>query len=274
VTLSLPVGKMGTGALPALIVNHEERRRLAHSRPAGDRFRFYDRADLLCQSLDGDSASAVIIETRDVDGFPVPAAIRTWIERNPLVSVIVWTRGGDAALREVLSLAAAGADVRLVLRQREDLAVAMERLFARPGLPHPGAVPALLNRVVLSAPGAIQPDLTLATYLAWPYPSVHAWAETLHRTRQALNARLSAAHFATASVVLDAFSAAEIAIRCTLGTKLRHIAAAMGRPDERSLRRRLARLGCRPEALRDEADFRSLIPRIVEAVQRPYPELG
>jgi hypothetical protein len=119
----------------------------------------------------------------------------------------------------------------------------------------------------------IQPDLTLAAYLAWPHPSVHAWAETLRCTRQALNARLSGAHFATASVVLDVFSAAEIAIRCTLGIRLRQIAATMGRPDDRSLRRRLARVGSRPEALKDEADFRSLIPRILEAVRRrPYPQ--
>jgi hypothetical protein len=121
---------------------------------------------------------------------------------------------------------------------------------------------------VLPAPGAIQPDLTLATYHAWPHPSVHAWADSLQVTRQALNARLGAAHYAPASVIMDSFSAAEIAIRCTLGIKLKRIAAAMGRLDDRSLRRRLGRLGCKPEQLRDEADFRALIPRIMEAVRR------
>jgi hypothetical protein len=84
-----------------------------------------------------------------------------------------------------------------------------------------------------------------------------------------LNSRLEAAHLATASVVLDAFSAAEIAIRCAMGSSLRHIAAAMGRLDDRSLRRRLKRLWVRPEQLRDEADFRALLPRILLALKRP-----
>ncbi|MGH7187464.1 MAG: hypothetical protein ACREIB_14445, partial [Pseudomonadota bacterium] len=121
---------------------------------------------------------------------------------------------------------------------------------------------------VLGAPAPIQPDLTLATYHAWPHPSVRAWADSLQVTPQALNARLGGAQYATASVVLDSFSAAEIAIRCTLGIRLKEIAAAMGRLDDRSLRRRLGRLGCRAEHLRDEADFRALIPRIVAAVRR------
>ena len=268
-TLTPPTrAEIGAGPIAALIVDYGERRRLQYASPVGERLLFYDRADLLRRRLDGDAVSAAIIETRDVDGFPVPAAIRAWGERHPLVPILVWTAGGEAALREVLALAGAGADVRLVLRHRDDLVSTMERLLAWPMPPHPGATPALLKSVVLTVPEPIQPDLTLAAYLAWPRPSVHAWAESLHLTRQALNARLSAAHFATASVVLDAFSAAEIAIRCTLDIKLRHIAAAMGKLDDRPLRRRLARLGCRPEALRDEADFRSLIPRIVDAIRR------
>ncbi len=267
-TLAPPGAEIGTGPVPVLIVADGERRRLKMASPVGERLLFYDRIDLLLLRLDSDAVAAVVIETRDADGLPVPAAIRAWVERNPLVPVVVWTAGGDAALREVLDLAAAGADVRLVLRRRDDLAVMLDRVLAPPSPPHPGAVPALLRGVVLAAPAPIQPDLTLATYHAWPHPSVHAWANSLQVTRQALNARLGAAHYATASAVLDSFSAAEIAIRCTLGIRLKHIAAAMGRLDDRSLRRRLGRLGCRPEQLRDEADFRALIPRIVEGVRR------
>ncbi len=267
-TLAPPVGaKIGAGPFPALIVADGERRRLEMAGPVGERLDFYDRADLLCQRLDGDPVAAVVIETRDADGYPVPAAIRLWVERNPLVPIIVWTAGGAAALHEILYLAAAGGDVRLVLRRRDDLALVLDRLFALPSLPHPGAVPALLKGVVLAAPVPIQTDLTLAAFHAWPHPSVHAWADSLQVTRQTLNARLSAVHYATASVVMDAFSAAEIAIRCTLGIKLKHIAAAMGKLDDRSLRRRLGRLGCRPEQLRDEADFRALIPRIAAGVR-------
>jgi hypothetical protein len=236
--------------------------------PLGKRLVFYDRVDLLRPRLEDDSVSAVVIETRDADGFPVPAAIRLWAKHNPLVPVIVWTAGGDAALREILDLAAAGADVRLVLRGRDELGVMLDRLLTPVSRPHPGAVPALLRGVVLAAPASIQPELTLAAYHAWPHPSVHAWAESLQVTRQALNARLSASHYAPASVVLDSFSAAEIAIRFTLGIRLKHIAADMGRLDDRSLRRRLDRLGCKPEELRDEADFRALIPRIAAGVRR------
>ncbi len=268
-TLALPPGaEVAAGPVPVLIVADGERRRLEMAGPLGERLLFYRRIDLLRQRLDGDPVAAVVIETRDADGSPVPNAIRAWVERNPLVPVIVWTAGGEAALREILELAAAGADVRLVLRRHDDLAVALERLFVVPSPPHPGAVPALLRGVVLAAPAPIQPDLTLAAYHAWPRPGVHAWADSLQVTPQALSARLSAARYATASVIMDSFSAAEIAIRCTRGIKLKHIAAAMGRLDERSLRRRLGRLGCKPEQLRDEADFRALIPRIVEAVKR------
>ena len=110
----------------------------------------------------------------------------------------------------------------------------------------------------------IRPDLTLAVYHAWPHPSVSAWALSLHVTRQTLNARLGAAHFATARVVLDVFSAAEIAIRCAIGYRIRQIAEIMGRLDDRSLRRRMKLIGARPEQFRDEADFRALIPLIVE----------
>ena len=270
-TLGSP-GRAGSGGglIAALIVDYGERARLERARPLSERLLVCDRAQVLSRLLDRDAVAAVIIETRDLDGSPVPSAIRAWVERNPLVPIIVWTAGGGTALREMLALAAAGADVRLVLRHRQDLALAMERLFGGPALPHPGAVPMLLKQVVLSAPGPIQPDLTLAAYLAWPHPSVHTWAEALNVTRQALNMRLGAAGIAPASVVLAAFGAAEIAIRCTLGTKLRHIAAAMGRLDDRSLRRRLALLGCRPEELRDEADFRALVPRILARVSRRY----
>jgi hypothetical protein len=267
-TLVPPAMGIGTGPVPILIVADAERRRLAMPGPLRERLLFYDRIDVLRQRLENDAVAAVVIETRDADGFPVPAAIRLWVERNPLVPVIVWTAGGDAALREVLDLAAAGADVRLVLRRRDELGVVLDRLLEPASPPHPGAVPALLRGVVLAAPSAIQPDLTLATYHAWPHPSVHAWADSLHVSRQALNARLGAAHYAPASVIMDSFSAAEIAIRCSLGIKLKRIAAAMGRLDDRSLRRRLGRLGCKPEQLRDEADFRALIPRIAEAVRR------
>jgi hypothetical protein len=267
-TLVRPAAEIGTGPVLVLIVADEERRRLAMAGPLAKRLLFYDRVDLLRRRLEDEDIAAVVIETRDADGLPVPAAIRSWVDRNPRVLVIVWTAGGDAALREVLDLAVAGADVRLVLRWRQELGVVLDRLLTPASRPHPGAVPALLRGIVVPASAPIQADLTLATYHAWPHPSVHVWAESLQVTRQALNARLGAARYATASVVMDSFSAAEIAIRCSLGIKLKHIAAAMGRLDDRSLRRRLGRLGCRPEQLRDEADFRALIPRIAEAVKR------
>jgi hypothetical protein len=167
----------------------------------------------------------------------------------------------------VLDLAHAGADVRLVLRGRDDLGVVLDRLLGS-SPPHPGAASALLRGVVLAAPPSIQPELALATYHAWPHPSVHEWAGALQVTPQALNARLGTVHYATASVVLAAFTAAEIAIRLTLGIRLKDIAAAMGRLDDRSLRWRLRRLGYSVEQLRDEADFRALIPRVVEAIRR------
>jgi hypothetical protein len=121
---------------------------------------------------------------------------------------------------------------------------------------------------VLTASESIQPELTLAAHHAWPNPSVRVWSESLGLTRQALDGRLKAAGYATARVVLDYFSAAEIAIRLTQGMRLRDIAAAMGRPDERSLRRRLDHIASKPEQLRDEADFRTLIPRIATAIRR------
>ncbi len=96
----------------------------------------------------------------------------------------MWTAGGEAALREVLDLAAAGADVRLVLRRGDYLAVALDRVLAPPSPPHPGAVPALMRGVVLAAPAPIQPDLTLAANHAWQHPSVHAWADCLQVTPQ------------------------------------------------------------------------------------------
>lgn len=259
--------EIGTASIPALIVADGDRERLEMVGATGGRLLFYDRIDLLCQRLD-DEVPALVIETRDADGFPVPAAIRPWVEQHPLVPIVVWTAGGAIALREILELSAAGGDVRLVLRRRDDLAEIVDRLFVQPSLSQRGAVPTLLRGVVLAAPEPIQPDLTLAVYQAWPRPSVQSWADSLHVTRQALNARLAAARYATASAIMDSFSAAEIAIRCTLGIKLRHIAAAMGRLDDRSLRRRLAGLGCRPEQLRDAADFRALIPRVLEAVRR------
>jgi hypothetical protein len=266
-TLAPPRAEVGIGSIPVLIVADGERKRLAVRGSLRDRLLFSDRLDRLRPLLDGDSVSAVVIETRDADGLPVPAAIRVWAERNPLVPVVVWTAGGDAALREVLDLAVAGADARLVLRGRDDIGMVLDRLLGSPP-PHPGAVPALLRGVVLAAPEPIQPALTLAVYQAWPRPSVGGWAGALHLTRQALNARLGGAGCATASAVMDAFSAAEIAFRCTQGMRLRDLAASMGRLDDRSLRRRLAGLGCKPEQLRDEADFRALIPRVAAAVRR------
>lgn len=257
------------GWIAALIVAENERRRLEAQGLWSARLLLCNRVAELLLRLDEHAVTSIVVETRDADGAPVPAVIRGWVERHPLIPVIVWTAGGSNALREVLDLGQAGADVRLILRSRNDLTAAVDRLLGSPSLPHPGAVPWLLRGIVVGAPAAIQPELTLAAYQAWPHPTVESWAGSLGLTRQALNARLSAARFATASVVMDHFSAAEIAIRVTLGMRLRDIAAAMDRADERPLRRRLGRLGCKPEQLRDEADFRALIPRIAAGVRLP-----
>jgi hypothetical protein len=254
------------GVVAALVVPNGRRRVMAPARWT-QRLLFCDRVAELKRVLDERRVAAVLIETRDADGAPVPAAIRSWVERNPRVPVLVWTGGSASALREILELSAAGGDVRLILRPRDDPAAALDRLLGSESPPHPGAVPALLRRVVVPAPPLIQPELTLAAYHAWPDPRVQVWARALRLTRQALNRRLGAVRYEKASVVLDHFSAAEIAIRLTQGMRLKDIAAAMGRPDERSLRRRLARLGTRPEYLRDEADFRALIPRIAAGVR-------
>jgi hypothetical protein len=189
------------------------------------------------------------------------------VQRNSRIPVLVWTAGSAGALSEILDLSLAGGDVRLILRPRDDPAAVLDRLLIASSPIDPGAIPALLRGVVVSAPPLIQPELTLAAYHAWPDPRVQVWARTLSLTRQALNRRLGAVGYEKASVILGHFSAAEIAVRLTQGTRLRDIAAAMGRPDERSLRRRLARLETRPEYLRDEADFRALIPRIAAGIQ-------
>jgi hypothetical protein len=263
-----PVAEGGAGWIPALIVANGGRRRLRSPARWAKRLLFCDRITHLLRILAEKPVAAVVIETRDIDGAPVPAAIRPWVQRNPLVPVVVWTAGSNSALREILDLNAAGGDVRLILRPRQDLTASLDRLFADASLPHPGALPSLLGGVVQTASESIQPALTLAAYHAWPDPSVRAWSASLGLTRQALNGRLKAAGYATASVIMDYFSAAEIAIRLTRGMRLREIAGAMGRPDERSLRRRLDRIPCKPEQLRDEADFRALIPRIAAGVRR------
>lgn len=263
------VAGSGSGLIPALIVANGGRRQLVLSERWSGRLLLCDRVVELKRRLDEQPVAAVLIETRDADGAPVPAAIRGWVQRSPRVPILVWTAGGESALREILDLSAAGGDVRLILRPRDDPSAALDRFLA-PASIHPGAVPALLRGVVLAAPHAIQPDLTLAVYHAWPQPRVQTWADSLGLTRQALNRRLGAARLGTASLVLLHFSAAEIAIRLTQGVRLKDIAAAMGRPDERSLRRRLSRLRVRPEHLRDEADFRALIPRIVEGIRLPF----
>jgi hypothetical protein len=256
-------------AVPALIVANGGRRQLMMAGLWSERLVFCDRVGELKRRLDEQPAAAVLTETRDADGTPVPAAIRTWAGRNPRIPIIVWTAGSKSALREILDLAVAGSDVRLILRPQQDLIAALDQLLSPPTPPHPGAVPWLLRGVVATAPISIQPELTLAVYHAWPHPSVHGWAGSLRLTRQALNRRLGQAGYQAASVIMDHFSAAEIAIRLTLGMRLRDIATAMSRPDERSLRRRLARLDSKPEHLRDEADFRTFIPRISADIRLP-----
>jgi hypothetical protein len=260
--------EVGAGSVPILLLGNMERACVSTPGPWGQRLSYYDRIPLFRTALDREPVAAVVIETRDADGFPVPLAIRDWVERHPQVPVVVCTAGGRSALMEMLDLAVAGGDVRLVLCPRDDLGRMVEHLIAPPTPPHPGAVPALLRHVVAAAPSSIRPELTLAAYHAWPSPSVHRWADALQVTRQALNARLAIAGCATASAVLDLFSAAEIAIRCTLGMRLRGVAASMGRSDDRSLRRRLGLLGARPEHLRDGADFRTLLPLISAGLRR------
>jgi hypothetical protein len=252
--------------IPALIVADGGRRQLALSESWTRRLLLYERIGELRRGLDDQRVAAILIETRDADGIPVPAALRGWAQRNPRVPILVWTAGGESALREILDLSLAGGDVRLILRPRDELSTALDRLLA-PGALHPGAIPALLRSVVFGVPSVIQPELTLAAYHAWPRPSVQGWANASGVTRQALNRRLASAGLGRASLILQHFSAAEIAIRLTHGRRLRDIAAAMGRPDARSLRRRLSRLGTRPEYLRDDADFRALIPHIAAGIQ-------
>lgn len=260
------VAGRGSGSIPALIVDDGGKRRTAFAERWQSRLLFCERIAELKRLLEARPLAAVLIETRDAEGAPVPAALSGWAQRSSGVPIVVWTAGGESALREILALSAAGGDVRLILRPRDDPSAALDSLLA-PDSHQPGAVPALLRGIVLPAPGQIQPELTLAVYHAWPQPSVQAWADALGVTRQALNRRLGTARFAKAGLILYHFSAAEIAIRLIAGVKLKAIATAMGRPDERSLRQRLARLRTRPEYLRDEADFRALIPRIAAGIR-------
>jgi hypothetical protein len=256
-------------AIPAIVVGDPARLAIGRAGAWRERLTLYDRVDQLRQRLEHTSPPAILIETRDADGVPVPAAIRSWVARNSRVPIVVLTAGSRSAFREILDLTAAGGDVRLVLHSRGDVPSTLDRLLGAAAVPWPGAVPSLLRGVVLAAPATIQPELTLAVYHAWPDPGVQSWASAVGLTRQALDQRLAKAHVRNASVVLQYFSAAEIAIRLTRGMKLREIALAMGRQDPRSLRRRLSLLGTRPELLRDEADFRALIPKVATGIQRP-----
>ena len=267
-TVGRPTGDgVGVGTIPVLVVSEAECQRLQMVPLAGCRLRFCRSVDVLRQFLGAGNVIAIVVEPHDADGRPVADALRSWVAEHSLVPIVVWTAGGEAALRELLSLSAAGGDVRLVTRGKVDLALTVERLFSPGQLPHPGAVPALLRGVVLPSPVRIQPELVVAAYHAWPHPSVQTWADSMHVTHQALNARLSAAQCASAGIIMDCFSAAEIAIRCSRGCRLKVIAARMGWLDQRPLRRRLRLLDCKPSQLRDEADFRALIPRILDRVR-------
>ena len=268
-TVGRPTGSgVAVGTIPILVVSEAECKRLQTIPLAGYRLRFCRSVDVLQQFLGIGNVVAVVVEPHDAYGHPVADAIRSWVAEHSLVPIVVWTAGGESALREVLSLSAAGGDVRLVTRGKVDLALTVERLLSPGHPPHPGAVPALLRGVVLPSPVRIQPELVVAAYHAWPHPSVHTWADSMHVTHQALNARLGAAQCASAGVIMDCFSAAEIAIRCSRGCRLKGIAASMGWLDLRPLRRRLRLLDCKPSQLRDEADFRALIPRILDRVRR------
>jgi hypothetical protein len=261
-----PRGLSGTAKIPALVVTEEARRHFAEDPDVAERVVLCQRFSELRQLLALGPVPALMIETRDADGVPVPAGIRGWVERNPGIPVVVWTSGSAGALREVLDLSAVGGDVRLVFRPRDEPAAVLKQLLASPA-PSPSAAPWLLRGVVVPAPEIIRPELTLAAYHAWPRPSVKAWADAVGVTRQALDRRLSLVRYRTASVILHHFTAAEIAIRLAHGERLRDIAAVMDRHDERSLRRRLVGVGTRPEHLRDEADFRALIPRIAAGIR-------
>ena len=46
--------------------------------------------------------AAVLIETRDAEGTPVPAALSGWAQRSSGVPIAVWTAGGESALLEIL----------------------------------------------------------------------------------------------------------------------------------------------------------------------------
>lgn len=264
-----PGPESGVQSIPALVVGDAARVLLAAASEWRQRLILCDRITELLRWLKTGPTTAVVIQTRDADGAPVPAGIRSWVARNTGIPIIMLTGGSAGALREILDLSSAGADVRLVLYPRHDATAVLDRFLDSTELPHYGAVPSLLRGVVLAAPPSIQPELTLAAYHAWPRPSVQDWAATVGLTRQALNRRLAAAHLHEARLVLGFFSASEIAIRLTRGFRFKDLAAEMGRPDERSLRRRLALLGVRPELLRDEADFRALIPRVAAGIRRP-----
>ena len=254
--------------IPALVVDKAERRRSAGSGSLDGRIALHDRVESLSKWLEINDSSIVVVETRDTEGYPVAGGIRQWIQSAPPRLVIVWTAGGRAALQEILDLACVGAEVRLVLRGRDDLRDTLVELLRTSAFSSGGAVSSLLRGVVRCAPMVVQPELTMGAFHAWPRPSVGAWSKALQLSPQALNARLRGSGCATARVVLDSFTAAEIAFRCSSGIKLKDLAAVMGRSDDRPLRRRLHTLSCRPEHLRDDADFRGLLPRIVETLKR------
>ena len=266
-------GTTGSRPVVALIVPGAERRELSVPRGWNDGLQLCDTVPRLLELLAG-TVAAVVIEPRDREGRPVSRELLGWVRRHPAEPVIVWMKPTDRSLREVVQLAAAGADVRVILRPHEDLVTEVRGMLASPALPDPGAAPAILRQTVPATPFPVQPTLALAALRAWPHLTVERWALLLDVTPSTVRAHLHDGGLREAHIVADTFTALEVADRLSRGWRLRTVIAAMGVADARPVVRRLKLLGRSPSQIREEGDFRELMARAAAVLRRRRPIPG
>ena len=216
---------------------------------------------LVSRAVDG-ALDVAVVGLRDEAGRSIAPAVTELAAHRPSFPVVLRTKLDHRALEELLAVFAPGLHMECAVRPFAPLALLVDRM--RSPLYRPGVAPALLQHFVPSAPAPLAIFLTVAALTAPERRSVEEVASWTRVSPRTIERRLRSHGWASAHVVLHAFSALDaIWLMTEYGWPARLVQRVRGFPHLSSVTRLLATYAAtRPSTLTADGGFRGALEQV------------
>lgn len=229
--------------------------------------RICERADALRTLAELPSVRVVVSGARDRAGVSVAPVLAALLERAPAPAVLLHIPATNAAARELLELVQRGVHARVVLRDLEDLAVALREALTSAG--EPGAEYSILESIAPHVPRSLHAFFALCAIKGSTPLTVARVAELCRTPRRTLEDRLHRASLPTARRIVAWCRVLHAAWRLdVLDRRPKQVVAEMAFPSYAALSNLVARhCGCTPSTVREVGGYPALLGRFVELLR-------